>query len=100
MHYYSVFKDQPFWGERKLYSLNPDRVNGYVRILRRSFHRLRHEGRPKNNLRLLIVEVKPPTEGKSLPAISADPFLSRQGIRTTQSLAILAASFVVLFRPG
>src|ERR1035437_412831 len=100
MHYYSVFKDQPFWGERKLYSLNPDRVNGYVRILRRNFHRLRHEAPPKNNLRILIVEVKPPTAGKSLPAISADACLIRQGIRTTQSLAILAASFGGLFRSG
>src|SRR5208282_4625947 len=65
MHYYSVFKDQPFWGERKLYSLNPDRVNGYVRILRRNFHRPRREAPPNNNLRILTVEVKPQTEGKS-----------------------------------
>jgi hypothetical protein len=72
MHYYSVFKDQPFWGEKKLYSLNPDRVNGYVRIRRRNFLRPRRKAPPQINLRILMVEVKPPTEGKSPPAISAD----------------------------
>src|SRR5208283_1405011 len=67
MHYYSVFKDQPFWGERKQYSLNPVRVNGSVRILRRSFHRQRAERRPKGSLRTSVPEVKPLAEGKSAP---------------------------------
>src|SRR5208282_765125 len=78
MHYYSVFKDQPFWGERKQYSLNPVRVNGSVRILRRSFHRQRAERRPKGSLRTSVPEVKPLAEGKSAPAI--DP-LQRRDLR-------------------
>ncbi|MGO9798564.1 MAG: hypothetical protein ACLPQ0_03800, partial [Candidatus Binatus sp.] len=70
-----VFKDQPFWGERKLYSLNPDRVNGYVRILRRNFHRPRRKAPPSSNLRILMVEVKPPDRKKIIGGLKRSRLL-------------------------
>src|ERR1017187_8692503 len=97
MHYYSVFKDQPFWGERKLYSLNPDRVNGYVRILRRNFHRPRRKAPPQSNLRILMVEVKPPRRENRRPPYALTPALISRGIHTIIR-SCSAASFGRLLR--
>src|ERR1039457_4839186 len=97
MHYYSVFKDQPFWGERKLYSLNPDRVNGYVRILRRNFHRPRCKAPPSNNLRIVMVEVKPPDGKKMVAGIKHSRLFGLGEVFILYSKAVWPLHLVVCF---